>query len=157
MKTYSPGGNENYTETSFRSFRSFHDPQKHGRNAFRVRSACGASGASSGQHIFPWFLRCVLSPYTPLVAIAIPSTLCFRCPNMKLIRQTAENLSGDHNEPVELVDWFSQGESCSLQIGETSVVIRFIGRKGRRARIAVSASQRGEAGRSSEDATPYGE
>ncbi len=134
-----PGGNENYTETSFRSFRSFHDPQKHGRNAFRVRSACGASGASCGQHIFPWFLRCVLPPYTPFDDIALLCRLSFRCPKMKLIRHTAENLSGDHIEPVEIVDWFSQGESCSLQIGETSVVIRFIGRKGRRARIAVTA------------------
>lgn len=60
---------------------------------------------------------------------------------MKLIRQTAENQIVDFIEPVELLDWFSQGESCSLQIGETSVVVRFIGRKGRRARIAVSASQ----------------
>ena len=55
--------------------------------------------------------------------------------------QTAENLSVDQIEPVELVDWFSQGESCSLQIGGTSVEVRFIGRKGRRARISVSAMQ----------------
>lgn len=60
---------------------------------------------------------------------------------MKLIRQTAENQSVEYIEPVELVDWFSQGESCSLQIGGTSVEVRFIGRKGRRARIAVSARQ----------------
>lgn len=60
---------------------------------------------------------------------------------MKLIRQTAENLSGDHNEPVELVDWLSQGESRTLQIGETNVIIRLVDRKGRRARISVVASQ----------------
>ena len=70
---------------------------------------------------------------------------------MKLIRQIAENQIVDYIEPVELVDWFSQGESCLLQIGGTSVVVRFIGRKGRRARIAVTAMQRGETGRSSED------
>lgn len=71
---------------------------------------------------------------------------------MKLIRQTAENLNVEHIEPVELVDWFSQGESCSLQIGETSVVVRFIGRKGRRARISVSTTRGGETGRASMEA-----
>ena len=54
--------------------------------------------------------------------------------------KNTETMSGDHFEPVELVDWFSQGESCELTIGGTSVVVRFIGRKGRRARIAVSAT-----------------
>ena len=55
--------------------------------------------------------------------------------------KTAENITDDHIEPIQLTDWLSQGESFTLQIGETSVVIRLIDRKGRRARIAVSASQ----------------
>lgn len=59
---------------------------------------------------------------------------------MKLIRQTADNSTVEYIEPVELVDWFSQGESCLLQIGGTRVEVRFIGRKGRRARISISAS-----------------
>lgn len=63
---------------------------------------------------------------------------------MKLIRQIAENQNVDYIAPMELVDWFSQGESCSLQIGGTSVVVRFIGWKGRRARIAVSAMQKSQ-------------
>lgn len=71
---------------------------------------------------------------------------------MKLIRPSAEHPNGDHIEPVELIDWLSQGESCSLQIGETSVVVRFIGRKGRRARIAVSATQLRATGRSTKEA-----
>ena len=56
-----------------------------------------------------------------------------------MIRQTAENQIVEYIEPVELVDWLSQGESCSLQIGGTRVEVRFIGRKGRRARISMSA------------------
>lgn len=30
---------------------------------------------------FRWFLPGASTPHTPLVALAIPSTLCFRCPN----------------------------------------------------------------------------
>jgi hypothetical protein len=63
--------------------------------------------------------------------------------HMKLIRQSPTFPSDNNVEPVELIDWLSQGESCTLRIGSTSVVVRFIERKGRRARIAVTASQQG--------------
>jgi len=55
--------------------------------------------------------------------------------------KNTENLNGDHLEPVELVDWLAPGQSCSMQFGDACVVIRLIERRGRRARIAVSASQ----------------
>jgi hypothetical protein len=63
---------------------------------------------------------------------------------MNLIRQPAPFSDDTDVEPVELIDWLSQGESCELQVGGTRVVVRFIGRKGRRARIAVTASQQGQ-------------
>ena len=75
---------------------------------------------------------------------------------MKLTGKSSKNVA-ERIEPIEVIDWFSQGESCSLQIGGMSVVVRFIGRKGRRARIAVSATQQGEAGRSSKQVIQQGE
>lgn len=60
---------------------------------------------------------------------------------MKFIRQPPPPPIDNDVKPVELIDWFAQGESCTLEVGGTCVVVRFIGRKGRRARIAVTASQ----------------
>ncbi len=36
-----------------------------------------------------------------------------------------------------LIDWYSPGESRSVQVGDVRVIVRFVGRKGRRARIAI--------------------
>lgn len=35
--------------------------------------------------------------------------------------------------------WFAEGEAIRVWVGETEVVVRFLGRKGRRARISISA------------------
>jgi hypothetical protein len=65
--------------------------------------------------------------------------------------KNAENLNDDHIKPVERLDWLAPGESCSLQFGKTSVVIRLVDRKGRRARISVSASQNAQSESDAED------
>lgn len=38
---------------------------------------------------------------------------------------------------TEFFDWFAPGEARSVWIGDVEVVVRFVERKGRRARIAV--------------------
>lgn len=61
---------------------------------------------------------------------------------MDFTEKPAENANSGHGEPVRIVDWLSQGESCELKVGGVQFVVRFIGRKGRRARISVVASQK---------------
>ncbi|PQO28511.1 hypothetical protein DTL21_28335 [Bremerella cremea] len=39
----------------------------------------------------------------------------------------------------QLVDWYSQGESQTVEVDGVCIVIRLVGRKGRRARIAITA------------------
>ncbi len=39
----------------------------------------------------------------------------------------------------QLIDWFHEGDERDVQIGALRVTIRFVGRKGRRARIAITA------------------
>lgn len=36
------------------------------------------------------------------------------------------------------IDWFRQGEERTIELGEHRVVVRFVGRKGRRGRIAIT-------------------
>jgi hypothetical protein len=49
------------------------------------------------------------------------------------------------SEPVatalacQSIDWFAEGEAKVVEVGGVRVVIRFIGRKGRRGRIAIEA------------------
>jgi hypothetical protein len=40
---------------------------------------------------------------------------------------------------AQTIDWYSEGEAKTVEIGGFEVVVRFVGRKGRRARIAISA------------------
>lgn len=51
--------------------------------------------------------------------------------------------SSDGKEPCreqsESIDWYSEGEVRTVEVGGARVVIRFIGRKGRRARISIAA------------------
>ncbi len=37
------------------------------------------------------------------------------------------------------IDWYSQGESRSVEVGGVRVTVRFVGRNGRRSRIAIIA------------------
>jgi len=37
------------------------------------------------------------------------------------------------------IDWFSEGESKVVEVDGVRIVVRFIGRKGRRGRIAIEA------------------
>ncbi len=37
------------------------------------------------------------------------------------------------------IDWYSPGESRAIEINGVEVTVRFVGRKGRRARIAITA------------------
>ena len=63
---------------------------------------------------------------------------------MKLIRQIPEALIPDHNAPIATMDWLAPGQSCSLQIAGANAVIRLIERKGRRARISITATRQSE-------------
>ena len=47
----------------------------------------------------------------------------------------------DINPPTtsQSVDWYSEGESRTVEFDGSSVTVRFIGRRGRRGRIAISA------------------
>lgn len=37
------------------------------------------------------------------------------------------------------IDWYGEGQSRTVRIGDVEITVRFIGRKGRRGRIAISA------------------
>ena len=37
------------------------------------------------------------------------------------------------------IDWYAEGQSRTVEAGGTKVTVRLIGRKGRRARIAITA------------------
>jgi hypothetical protein len=54
-----------------------------------------------------------------------------------------EGLNGNTlpgNQAVsQSIDWYHEGESRTVEIGDLYVTVRFIGRKGRRARIALVA------------------
>lgn len=51
--------------------------------------------------------------------------------------------ASDGKEPCrdqsESIDWYAEGQVRTVEVGEARVVIRFIGRKGRRARISIAA------------------
>ena len=40
------------------------------------------------------------------------------------------------------VDWYSEGQQCTVEVNGTAITVRMVGRKGRRARIAISAPTR---------------
>jgi hypothetical protein len=55
-----------------------------------------------------------------------------------------ENVTADERTVAEaptsrLIDWFSEGETCVVEVDGVRVVVRFVGRKGRRGRIVIEA------------------
>jgi hypothetical protein len=40
-----------------------------------------------------------------------------------------------------LIDWFSVGEATRIRLGESEVIVHFVGRKGRRCRIRIVAPE----------------
>jgi hypothetical protein len=38
-----------------------------------------------------------------------------------------------------IIDWYAKGQSCTVDVGDVRVTVRFVGRKGRRGRIAIEA------------------
>jgi hypothetical protein len=38
-----------------------------------------------------------------------------------------------------LIDWFSEGETCVVEVDNVRVMVRFVGRRGRRGRIVIEA------------------
>lgn len=66
--------------------------------------------------------------------------------------QTQQTMNGDEQEesteqPVvvaialtsQSIDWYSEGQSRTVEIDGVQIIVRFIGRKGRRGRIAIEA------------------
>jgi len=37
------------------------------------------------------------------------------------------------------IDWYAEGQSRTVEVGGVRTIIRFVGRRGRRARIAIEA------------------
>lgn len=46
--------------------------------------------------------------------------------------------SSDAGPRSHLIDWFAEGQRVSVEFAGTAVTIRYVGRKGRRARIAIT-------------------
>ena len=42
-------------------------------------------------------------------------------------------------EASQSIDWYAEGEERIVEVGGMRVVVRFVGRKGRRGRIAITA------------------
>ena len=61
----------------------------------------------------------------------------------------------EQTEPVtQSFDWYGEGEERTVDVGDVQVVVKFVGRKGRRARIAITAPA-GAVFRESDGATGY--
>lgn len=45
----------------------------------------------------------------------------------------------ENNSTNTCVDWYSEGESRTVEVNEVRVVVRLVGRKGRRGRIVLEA------------------
>jgi hypothetical protein len=54
--------------------------------------------------------------------------------------QEAERNAGDRQH--QTIEWFAPGQERVVEVNGVPVVVRFVGRKGRRARIAVLALSR---------------
>ncbi len=46
--------------------------------------------------------------------------------------------------PCRSVDWYSEGESRVVEYNGVQIVVRFVGRKGRRGRIVIEAPEGSE-------------
>lgn len=51
----------------------------------------------------------------------------------------ADLVKGVAQSTCRCIDWYSEGESRTVEVGGVRVTVRFIGRKGRRGRIAIEA------------------
>jgi hypothetical protein len=49
------------------------------------------------------------------------------------------NPTPERFDTCQSIDWYSEGESRVVEIGEVSIEVRYVRRKGRRARIAIAA------------------
>lgn len=57
-------------------------------------------------------------------------------------RTRKSTVSGKRMESTscnQLIDWYSPGQSRTLEVNGVQVTVRLVGRKGRRARIAIAA------------------
>jgi hypothetical protein len=71
-------------------------------------------------------------------------------PNPEPSRKAAD--CGCPSSSSQSIDWYSEGESRTVEVEDVRVEVRYVGRKGRRGRIAITAPP-GAAFRS-EAATP---
>jgi hypothetical protein len=60
---------------------------------------------------------------------------------MNTKQNTAESDAGRQSklDACQSIDWYSEGESRTVEIDGVQMTVRFVGRKGRRGRIAVTA------------------
>lgn len=73
-----------------------------------------------------------------------------------IAKRTQQEELASNDEPLppptsQSIDWYHEGEQRTVEVDGVRVTIRFIGRKGRRGRIAIEAPA-GAVFRSSEDA-----
>ncbi|RIK80183.1 MAG: hypothetical protein DCC68_11520 [Planctomycetota bacterium] len=55
-------------------------------------------------------------------------------------KNVKSDVRGRENKPTSTcVDWYNEGESRTVEINGVCVVVRFVGRKGRRGRIMIEA------------------
>ena len=59
-------------------------------------------------------------------------------------QQNRNRVADDHRElPVatlsQSIDWYAEGQSRVVEIGDVQVIVRCVGKKGRRARISITA------------------
>ena len=52
--------------------------------------------------------------------------------------ETVKRKTVDAARRTETIDWYAEGQSRTVMIGDDEVRIRFVGRKGRRGRIVIS-------------------
>jgi hypothetical protein len=59
-----------------------------------------------------------------------------------LNKRTDEPIRGgisEHPRTCQSIDWYAEGETRTVQLDGVQITIRFIGRKGRKGRIAIEA------------------
>jgi len=54
-------------------------------------------------------------------------------------QNTTANRTHVPAEASQCIDWYTEGQSRVVEIGDVQVTIRCVGRKGRRARISITA------------------
>lgn len=51
----------------------------------------------------------------------------------------APDLGQETSRPCQSIEWYSEGDTRIVEVDGVRIAIRFVGRRGRRARIAISA------------------